>query len=266
MTTHASTNPASIRALALLGGTGLNVLEEAPDESVHETLDIDTPYGLPSAPVRLIRTEPLRLLFLPRHGSPHELPPHCVNYRANLWALRKAGAGRVLAVYAVGGLHEPYRPGALAAVDQLIDYTWGREHTFSDSGDVPLVHVDFTRPYEGPLRRALLAAAGKAGIELVDGGCIGVTQGPRLESAAEVQRARRDGCDLVGMTALPEAALARELGLDYAGIAVVSNWGAGVLDEPLSEDDIAATLQEPMQRVRRLVEALQAELASGEPA
>jgi len=266
MTLRMSTGPASNASLALLGGTGLNVLEEAPEKTGHKALDIETPYGLPSAPVRVVRTEPLRLLFMPRHGSPHELPPHCVNYRANLWALRKAGAGRVLAVYAVGGLHEPYRPGTLAAVDQLIDYTWGRAHTFSDSGEVPLVHVDFTRPYDGSLRRALLAVAARAGIDLVDGGCIGVTQGPRLESAAEVQRARRDGCDLVGMTALPEAALARELGLDYAGIAVVSNWGAGVRDEPLSEDDFAATLQEPMQRVRRLVDALVARLAAGEAA
>jgi len=259
---NASITP-STAPLALLGGTGLNELQEAQKTLAMETLDIETPWGLPSAPVRLVRTEPLRLLFLPRHGSPHRLPPHCVNYRANLWALREAGAARVLAVYAVGGLHEPYRPGALVAADQLIDYTWGREHTYSHSGDVPLVHVDFTRPFEGPLRRAVLAAARKAGVEIVDGGCLGVTQGPRLESAAEVQRARRDGCDLVGMTALPEAALARELGLDYAGIAVVSNWGAGVRDGQLSEDDIAATLREPMQRVRRLVDAVAAELAAG---
>jgi 5'-methylthioinosine phosphorylase len=261
----------SVPALALIGGTGLNALREAresqdapaPDS---EMLDIETPWGPPSGPVQVVRTEPLRLLFLPRHGSPHRLPPHCVNYRANLWALQQAGAGRVLAVYAVGGLHEPFAPGALVAADQLIDYTWGREHTYSDSAGVPLVHVDFTRPFEGPLRRAVLAAAGKAGIGIIDGGCIGVTQGPRLESAAEVGRARRDGCDLVGMTALPEAALARELGLDFAAVAVVSNWGAGVREGGLSEADIAGTLRKPMQRVQRLVEALLTELASGERA
>ena len=247
--------------LALLGGTGLTELQESA-----RTLDIDTPYGLPSAPIRVVHETPLRLLFLPRHGNPHRFPPHRVNYRANLWALREAGAERVLAVYAVGGLHEPYRPGALAAADQLIDYSWGREHTYSDSEHQPLVHVDFTRPFDGPLRRALLRAAAVCGVEVLDGGCIGVFQGPRLESAAEIHRARRDGCDMAGMTALPEAGLARELGLDFAGLGVVSNWGAGVRDGQLSEDDIAATLREPMARVRRLVEALEAGLAEAKDA
>jgi purine nucleoside phosphorylase len=248
------------KTLALIGGTGLTELQEPTD-----SLAIETPYGVPSARIRIVATEPLRLIFLPRHGNPHRFPPHCVNYRANMWALREAGAERVLAVYAVGGLHEPYAPAALAAPDQLIDYTWGREHTYSESGDVPLAHVDFTRPYEGALRRSLLEAAKTTTVDLVDGGCIGVFQGPRLESAAEIERARRDGCDLAGMTALPEAGLARELGVDYAGIAVVSNWGAGVTDEQLSEDDIAATLREPMAQVRRLVAAL-ARVLADEPA
>ena len=248
------------KTLALIGGTGLTELQDPAD-----SVAIETPYGAPSAAIRIVATEPLRLIFLPRHGSPHRFPPHRVNYRANLWALREAGAERVLAVYAVGGLHEPYAPAALAAPDQLVDYSWGREHTYCDSGDVPLAHVDFTRPYEGSLRRSLLAAAQSASVHLVDGGCIGVFQGPRLESAAEIARARRDGCDMAGMTALPEAGLARELGIDYAGIAVVSNWGAGVTDERLSEEDIAATLQEPMARVRRLIAALARVLAE-EPA
>ena len=239
------------QTLALIGGTGLTELQEPCD-----SLATETPYGAPSAPIRIVATEPLRLLFLPRHGNPHRFPPHRVNYRANLWSLREAGAGGVLAVYAVGGLHEPYAPAALAAPDQLIDYSWGREHSYCDSEHAPLEHVDFTHPYEGSLRLALLAAAREASIDLVDGGCIGGFQGPRLESAAEIERARRDGCDMAGMTALPEAGLARELGLDYAGIAVVSNWGAGVSDERLSEEDIAETLREPMSRVRRLVAAL----------
>jgi 5'-methylthioinosine phosphorylase len=245
--------------LGLIGGTGLNAFE-----GHREVLEIETPFGAPAAPPRLIESDSMRILFLPRHGDPHRFPPHAVNYRANLWALREAGAERVVAVSAVGGLHAPYNPAALALPDQLIDYTWGRDHTFSDSADVPLVHVDFTRPYEGPLRRALLAVAAAAGIAVVDGGCIGVFQGPRLESAAEIERARRDGCDMAGMTALPEAGLARELGLDYAGIAVVSNWAAGVAGEHISEDDIAATLREPMGRVRRLVAALGEHLANGD--
>jgi len=245
------------RTLALIGGTGLTELDERV-----ETIEIETPYGDPSAPIRVVADEPLRLLFLPRHGSPHRFPPHCVNYRANMWALRAAGADQVLAVSAVGGIQEGYGPGVLAAPDQLIDYTWGRQHTYCDSGEVELVHVDFTWPYAGPLRRNLLAAAGDADVTLVDGGCIGVFQGPRLESAGEIRRARQDGCHMAGMTSLPEAALARELGLDYAGLAVVSNHGAGITGEALSEEDIANTLREPMQRVRRLVEALCRRLAT----
>lgn len=243
--------------LALVGGTGLTELD-----SDFESITVDTPYGAPAAPVRVIETEPVRLLFLPRHGSPHRFPPHCVNYRANLWALRKLGASQVLAVSAVGGITRGYGPGTLAIPDQLVDYTWGREHTFHDSGDVPLVHVDFTNPYDGELRRDLLRAAASTRIEVVDGGCIAVFQGPRLESAAEVKRAERDGCNLAGMTSLPEAGLARELGLDYAGIAVVSNWGAGVSNELISEDDIAEALREPMARVRKLLRALIEQLAA----
>ena len=169
---------------------------------------------------------------------------------------------QLLAVYAVGGITDAYAPGTLALPDQLVDFTWGREHTYYDSPEVPLVHVDFTWPYQGPLRSELLAAADDAGLEVMDGGCIGVFQGPRLESAGEVEMARRAGCDMAGMTALPEAGLARELGLDYAGITVVSNWGAGVHDEVICEDDIAETLVEPMSRVRSLLAALLGRLGS----
>lgn len=242
---------ARVPTLALVGGTGLNQFREN-----RETVSIETPFGPPSADIQIIETEPVRLLFLARHGSPHRYPPHRVNYRANMWALREAGADHVLAVSAVGGVCEPYGPGTLTVPDQLIDYSWGREHTYCDSGDVELVHVDFTRPYDGPLRRLLLQAAKEARLDVLDGGCIGVFQGPRLESAAEIERAKRDGCHLAGMTSLPEAALARELGLDYAGLAVVSNWGAGVTSNLLSEDDIAETLLEPMARVRQLVSAV----------
>ena len=241
----------SVATLALIGGTGLTELDDQP-----EYISVDTPYGAPAARIRVVATKPLRLLFLPRHGSPHRFPPHRVNYRANLWALREAGARHVLAVSAVGGIGGAYVPGALAAPDQLIDYTWGREHTYSDSPDVELVHVDFTRPYEGLTRRSLIEASRQAAVPLIDGGCIGVFQGPRLESAAEIERARRDGCHMAGMTSLPEAGLARELGLDYAGLAVVSNHAAGVTPEPISEADIAAKLKEPMQRVKLIVSAL----------
>ena len=247
-----------MKTLALIGGTGLNALGSTLQE-----FDLDTPYGRPSAPPSVIRDDGVRLVFLPRHGSPHRFPPHAVNYRANLWALREAGADHVLAISAVGGIAPHCSPGSLHALDQVIDYTWGRAHTYSDTADDELVHVDFTRPYEGPLRIALLDAARRCEVELHDGGCVGVFQGPRLESTAEIARARRDGCSVAGMTSMPEAGLARELGLDYAGIAVVSNWGAGVTGETISEDDIAETLKEPMARVRRIIEQLCQDLAGG---
>ena len=244
--------------LALVGGTGLTQL----DETV-KSISVDTPYGAPSAPISELISGPVRLLFLPRHGNPHRFPPHCVNYQANMWALKEVGADHVLAVSAVGGICEPYGPATIAAPDQLIDYTWGRQHTFCDSEHVELEHVDFTRPYDGPLRRSLLVAAKQVSIDVVNGGCIGVFQGPRLESSAEVEKARRDGCHMAGMTSLPEAALAREIGLDYAGLAVVANWGAGVTGELLSEDDIAETLKEPMMSVRSLLNALLKVLQDG---
>jgi purine nucleoside phosphorylase len=249
----------AVKTLALIGGTGLNELTD-----VAQPLPIDTPYGSPSAPIRVVCVEPVRLLFLPRHGSPHRIAPHLVNYRANMWALKEAGAQHVLAVTAVGGIGNDFAPGTLAAPDQLIDYSWGREQTYCDSSDVPLVHVDFTRPYAGRLREMVLQCAASLSISIIDGGCIGVFQGPRLESAAEVEKARRDGCDMAGMTSLPEAALARELGLDYAGIAVISNWGAGVRGGLISEADIAETLKEPMARVRALLDALIIKMAEQE--
>ena len=157
--------------LAMVGGTGLTEL----DDSL-ETISLETPYGIPSADIRVIESDAVRLLFLPRHGNPHRFPPHCVNYRANMWALREAGADHVLAVYAVGGVCEPYGPATLAAPDQLIDYAWVRQHTYCDSENTELEHVDFTHPYAGPLRSSLLRAANQSGIDLVDGGCIGVFQ------------------------------------------------------------------------------------------
>lgn len=248
----------SFPTLALIGGTGLNELG-----SVLETIDMDTPYGAPAASLRVIRDDGIRILFLPRHGSPHRFPPHRVNYRANMWALKNAGADHVLAVSAVGGIAEHCGPGTLHALDQVVDYTWGRAHSYSDTEADDLFHVDFSYPYEGRLRDTLLQASGDCGVELTDGGCVGVFQGPRLESAAEIARAGRDGCTVAGMTSMPEAGLARELGLDYAGIAVVSNWGAGVIGERISEANIAAVLKEPMSRVRLLIERT-AELLAGQ--
>ena len=213
-------------ALAVIGGTGVYRLAALEDvESRH----FDTPWGAPSGPLRIGRLGQARVAFLARHGEGHALPPHRVNYRANLHALRQAGASRVLALNTVGGITDAYGPRVLACPDQLIDYTWGRESTFWD-GEGEALHVDFGHPYSPMFRHKLLAAARVTGAQVVDGGCYGATQGPRLETNAEIARMRRDGCDLVGMTGMPEAALARELGLEYACLAIVANWAAGCGD------------------------------------
>jgi 5'-methylthioinosine phosphorylase len=214
-------------ALAVIGGTGLYKL--ASLERV-ETLAGDTVYGAPSGPVRIGRIAGHRVAFLARHGEDHSIPPHRVNYRANLRRLQDLGAVRVLAINTVGGITERFAPRTLACPDQIIDYTWGRVSTlWEEPVGVPL-HVDFSEPYSQSLRRALIAAAASSGIDVIAGGCYGATQGPRLESRAEIARMRRDGCDLVGMTGMPEAGLARELGLEYASLAVIANWAAGCGD------------------------------------
>jgi 5'-methylthioinosine phosphorylase len=213
--------------LALIGGTGLYRLAALEDV---RTLEGGTVYGEPSGPVRVGTLAGRTVAFLARHGEGHSLPPHKVNYRANLRRLKDLGATRVLAQNTVGGISDHYGPRVLGCPDQLIDYTWGRVSTLCEEADTEVMHVDFGEPYTPSLRRAVLDAAADAGVAVVDGGCYGATQGPRLETRAEIVRLRRDGCDLVGMTGMPEAALARELGLDYACLAVVANWAAGCGD------------------------------------
>jgi 5'-methylthioinosine phosphorylase len=246
--------------LAVIGGTGLYKL--AALENV-ETLDGDTIYGMPSGPVRVGQIGGRRVAFIARHGEGHSLPPHKVNYRANLRRLADLGAKRVLALNAVGGITASFGPRVLALPDQLIDYTWGRISTLSEEPGTEVLHVDFGEPYTASLRAALLRAAAKAGVDLHDGGCHGITQGPRLETFAEIARMRRDGCDLVGMTGMPEAGLARELGLDYACLALVANWAAGCGVEALGHAAPEITMDEVLANVEaasapwpRLLQAL----------
>jgi 5'-methylthioinosine phosphorylase len=210
--------------LAIIGGTGVYKLATLQDE---QALEGGTIYGEASGPVRVGTLCGHTIAFLARHGEGHSTPPHLVNYRANLQRLKDVGAKRVLAINAVGGITARMAPRVVAVPDQLIDYTWGRVSTICEEAGTPVLHIDFGDPYTPSLRQALLAAGRRASVPLVDGGCLAVTQGPRLETKAEVARLRRDGCDLVGMTSMPEAAIARELGLDYAGLALVANWAAG---------------------------------------
>ncbi|ALN65546.1 phosphorylase 2 family protein [Lysobacter antibioticus] len=228
--------------LAVIGGTGLYRIAELQDVESHQPV---THYGAPSGPIRVGLLGGRRVAFLARHGEGHSLPPHQVNYRANLAALQALGARRVLAINTVGGITERFGPRVLACPDQLIDYTWGRISTICEEPGTEVLHVDFGEPYTRSLRQAVIAAAQSAGVALVDGGCYGATQGPRLETRAEIVRMRRDGCDLVGMTGMPEAGLARELGLDYACLAIVANWAAGAGPDP----DEVITLQDVLDNV-----------------
>ena len=228
--------------LAIIGGTGLYQLADLQDVESQQPV---THYGTPSGPVRIGTLDGRRVAFLARHGEGHSVPPHQVNYRANLMALQALGAQRVLALNTVGGITERFGPRVLGCPDQLIDYTWGRVSTLCDEPGTEVLHVDFGEPYTRSLRNAVVAAAARAGVGLVDGGCYGATQGPRLETRAEITRMKRDGCDLVGMTGMPEAGLARELGLDYACLAIVANWAAGAGPDP----DEVITLRDVLDNV-----------------
>jgi 5'-methylthioinosine phosphorylase len=243
--------------LGIIGGSGFSAL---PDTEIVHRQWRDTPYGAPSADLLTLRHTGREFLFLPRHGEGHGIPPHAINYRANIQALRDAGATDIVALAAVGGIADDCGPLRLCIPDQLIDYTWGRLGTYYDGADGDVVHIDFTAPFAPALRARLLAAGQRLKLDLRDGGTYGVTQGPRLETAAEIRRMARDGCDLVGMTAMPEAALARERGLHYALLAFVVNWAAGKgQGGEVGMDEIRANLAGCEAAVRALLLALLAE-------
>lgn len=245
--------------IGLIGGTGLDDWGGEARE-----LSLETPFGAPSDKVCEFEIAGHSLLFLPRHGRDHTIAPHRVNYRANIHALHTLEAQAVIAVNAVGGITPNFGPAALCLPDQLIDYTWGRIHSFSHEEGSALQHAEFGRPFSHSLRDGLGQAAASLGLGVARTGCVAVTQGPRLETDAEVLRLRRDGCDMVGMTNMPEAGLACELGLPYASICVVANWAAGIIDEPIQMEEIIATLDGAMVGVRRLVSAYLERLGSDE--
>lgn len=238
--------------LAIIGGTGLTSLkglEIIRREVVH------TPYGEASGPLTHGILYGKEVVFLARHGYGHTIPPHKINYRANIWSLQRTGVKKVIAVAAVGGIREDMSPGRLAIPDQIIDYTWSRKNTFFEDGLVQVTHVDFTHPYEEELRQLLIQGCRAAQLDACEDGTYGATQGPRLETTAEINRMERDGCAMVGMTGMPEAALARELDLHYATCAVVVNWAAGRGDGGIIKmEDIQASIKTGMDKVRVLLE------------
>ena len=239
--------------LAIIGGSGLTRLSTL---AVAHREVVRTPYGEPSSALIFGQLAGRDVVFLARHGHGHTIPPHRVNYRANLWALKHSGVDTILAVASVGGIAGDCAPGDLVLPDQLIDYTSGRQGTFFDGEDRTVVHVDFTHPYSPALRGQCLAAARSAGIAVHDGGVYGAVSGPRLETAAEIDRMERDGATIVGMTGMPEAALARELGIAYAVIAVVVNHAAGRGEsaEVVSMERIAGILEVAMDKAKTLID------------
>jgi 5'-methylthioinosine phosphorylase len=240
--------------LAIIGGSGLSQLANL---EVTRRWVARTPYGEPSGPLTFGRLCGIDVVFLARHGYGHTIAPHEVNYRANLRALKDVGAMEIVSVASVGGIRADLPPGSLVVPDQIIDYTWGRRSTFFDGPGTAVHHVDFTEPYSTRLRARILKAAAACGEKVANGGVYAATQGPRLETAAEINRLERDGATIVGMTGMPEAVLARELDLDYAAITVVANFAAGRGDaaKAIPLDKIEAVLEEAMGRVRRVIEA-----------
>ena len=236
--------------IGIIGGTGLTALTglEAAEKAA-----VTTPYGAPSAELSCGTFAGARIVFLPRHGTRRQIPPHRVNYRANIWAMREIGVDHLIAVASVGGIHPQLEPGQLVIPDQIIDYTWAREHTLFDDGLDEVVHIDFTSPYCERLRKVLIAAAREAQLGAWETGTYAATQGPRLETAAEIDRLERDGCHIVGMTGMPEASLAREAGLGYAACAVVANAAAGRGQGAIRMEDIEANLRSGMQGVVALL-------------
>jgi len=216
--------------------------------------EVETAYGLPSAPVHRLKFGDKQVLSLARHGEGHSLPPHVINYRANIVALKVLGADAVIGLNTVGVITDVCAPGKIAIPDQLLDYTWGREQTIFDGRRGGVNHIDFTNPFSDELRGDLLDAAKRAGIECYSGGTYAATQGPRLETAAEVDRLERDGADYVGMTAMPEAAIAREACIEYACIAMVVNKAAGRGDVPI-HDDVAANTRSTRSATMSTLEA-----------
>ncbi len=241
--------------LAIIGGSGLSQLANL---HVTQRKVARTPYGEPSGPLTFGRISKCDVIFLARHGYGHTIAPHEVNYRANLWALKDAGAVAVVSVASVGAIRKDLKPGTLVIPHQVIDYTSGRRNTFFEGPGSPVNHIDFTEPYSPTLRKRLLKAAADCREEVVANGVYAATQGPRLETAAEIDRLERDGADIVGMTGMPEAALAREVSLEYATIAAVANYAAGRADSThaIPLDKIGAVLEEAMRRVRKIIEKL----------
>ncbi|MBY6031780.1 S-methyl-5'-thioinosine phosphorylase [Marinobacter daepoensis] len=237
--------------VGIIGGTGLTSLS---DLRITGEESVTTAWGEPSSSLLRGQLGDQPVVFLSRHGNPHRIPPHQVNYRANIQALHDAGARVVVGVNAVGGIHGDMGPAHIVVPDQLIDYTWGRESTFFEGDLAEVTHIDFTWPYDQEARDVLIESARLAGVPFSAFGVYGATQGPRLETAAEIRRMERDGCDIVGMTGMPEAVLAAERGLRYVSLGLVVNWAAGKTDHIITMAEIEEAIAQGMSGVKQILE------------
>lgn len=235
--------------IGVIGGSGFY---EFPELSQQKKISIETPYGNVDS-ITQGRLNNVDVFFVPRHGSAHNIPPHKVNYRANIDAFSRLGVESIIAFNATGGIGEKFGPGRFVIPDQVIDYTYGREHTFYDGENESLAHIEFATPFNEKLRAALKQGATESDIDFQFGGTYGCTQGPRLETSAEIKKLQKDGCDLVGMTLMPEAALAREHDLAYASLSLIVNWCSGLSDEVISLDKIMAQLESSIPKIREVI-------------
>lgn len=237
--------------IGIIGGSGLYDL---PDLEITQKKSLDGPYGIPSSSLVFGKLQSTEVIFIPRHGHEHTIAPHDINYRANIWALHHSGVRHIIAINAVGGITQNMNPLKLVFPHQIIDYTCSRKHSFYDTSTDELRHIDFSFPYSESLRETMIEAAKGLSLSHESQAVYGATQGPRLETAAEIVRMQQDGCDIVGMTGMPEASLARELDIEYACCSVVVNWAAGKNNEALvSIEEIEHNLKAGMASINRLL-------------
>ena len=235
---------------AIIGGSGLN---KFPEINMIDEIFPDTPWGKPSAPIEIGILNKTKIIFLPRHGEDNRIAPHKINYKANIWALHEINVRNIISVSVVGGITKSMSPNNIIIPDQIIDYTYNRDHTFSDGDPMDVEHIDFSNPYSEILRKKLIDSARVKKLKIHPKGTYGITQGPRLETAAEILRLENDGCNIVGMTGMPEAGLAKEIGIDYACYSLVTNWAAGKSDENITMEMIEKNLEDGLKNIKRLI-------------
>ncbi|MEW6001427.1 MAG: S-methyl-5'-thioadenosine phosphorylase [Nitrospirota bacterium] len=234
--------------IGVIGGSGLYEVKEVV---IKEVKNISTPFGDPSDSYRIGELSGKKIVFLPRHGSPHHIPPHKINYRANIWGFKEVGAQRVISINSVGGISREMKPGTMSIPDQIIDMTGKRESTFYDSNEV--VHIDFTEPFCPELKKSIFMAAERSGLKLKKSGTYVCIDGPRLETRSEIKFFSSIGADVVGMTLMPEASLAREAELCFASISVITNYAAGITEKRLTTKEVIEMMKEVAGQINRLL-------------